>query len=41
MADLKKELTEAEKEIWRYLRPRLAIGLVVVLLAAIYIFWPH
>jgi hypothetical protein len=41
MADLKKELTEAERELRRYLKPRLIIGLLVLLAAAVYIFWPH
>lgn len=41
MADLKRELSEIEKGLRRFLAPRLIVGALVVLAAAIYIFWPH
>ena len=41
MRDLKKELSEAEKDLRRFIVPRLLIGGLVLLAAALYIFWPH
>ena len=41
MADLKQELSEAEKDLRKFARPRLIIGLLLLLAAALYVFWPH
>ena len=41
MPDLKQELTEAERDMRRFIAPRLIIGLAVLIAAAVYIFWPH
>jgi hypothetical protein len=41
MADLKKELGEFEKDLRSFLAPRLIVGALLVVAAAVYIFWPH
>ena len=34
-------LEELKKGLWEFLRPRLWIGLGILVLAALYIFWPR